>query len=58
MIEFNYNSVLVPTVFSDPAHEAVDPALKLLSKPDRMTVLHGTMPLNTFPVGDQPRDKP
>jgi len=52
MFKFNFDSVLVPTDFSDPAHEAVDHALKIVREPDRLTVLHVAMPLSTFPVGD------
>ncbi len=32
MFEFNFDSVLVPTDFSDPAHEAVDHALSKLNE--------------------------
>jgi len=56
MVEFNYNSVLVPTVFSDQAHKAVDRALKLLSEPDRMTTLHGVMSPITFLVDDPAKE--
>ena len=52
MVEFNYNSVLVPTDFSDQAHGAVDQALKLVREPNQLTVLHIALPLNTFPMGD------
>ncbi len=52
MFKLNYDSVLVPTDFSDQAHEAVDQALQLVCEPNRLTVLHVAMPLNMFPVGD------
>ncbi len=52
MFELNYDSVLVPTDFSDQAHGAVDQALKLVREPGRLTVLHVAQPLNTFPAGD------
>jgi len=52
MFELNYDSVLVPTDFSDQAHGAVDQALKLVREPSQLTVLHVATHLNTFPVGD------
>jgi len=52
MFKLNYDSLLVPTDFSEQAHKAVDQALELVREPDRMTVLHVATPLNTFPVGD------
>jgi len=52
MFKLKYDSVLIPTDFSEQAHEAVDQALQLFGGPDRLTVLHVATPLNTFPVGD------
>jgi len=52
MSELNYDSVLVPTDFSEQSIGAVDQALELAREPSRITVLHVATPLNTFPVGD------
>jgi len=56
MVEFNYNSILVPTDFSDQAHEAVDKALELVRDPNQLTVLHVATPRSTFPVGNPAKE--
>lgn len=52
MSKVKYDSVLVPTDFSDQAHSAVDEAFALVSEPTRLTVLHVAPPLSSFAVGD------
>jgi len=52
MSELQYDSVLVPTDFSEQAHEAVEQGLKLVREPSQLTVLHVATPLSTFPVAD------
>ncbi len=52
MTTLKYNSVLVPSDFSDLAHNAIDTALSLTGDTSRLTVIHVAPPLNTLSVGD------
>jgi nucleotide-binding universal stress UspA family protein len=47
-----FNSVLVPTDFSDHAHDAVNMGLEMAPEPNRLTVLHVAPPLSSLSVGD------
>ncbi|NOY42995.1 MAG: universal stress protein [Planctomycetes bacterium] len=52
MTALKYNSVLVPSDFSDQAHDAVDTGLAMAGEASRLTVIHVAPPLNTLSVGD------
>jgi nucleotide-binding universal stress UspA family protein len=52
MTTLKYNSVLVPSDFSEQAHDAVDTALTLAGDASRLTIIHVAPPLSTLSVGD------
>ena len=52
MATLECKSVLVPTDFSEKAHEAVDIGLKLAGDPAHLTVIHVAPALSNFSVGD------
>ncbi len=52
MVKLSCESVLVPSDFSEQAHEAVDYALELVKDSAQLTVLHVALPMETFSVGD------
>jgi len=52
MTQLNYQSVLVPTDFSEQANAAVRVALDMVADPSYLTVLHVAPPLDAFSAGD------
>ena len=52
MAQLNFQSVLVPTDFSEQANAAVRFALGMVAEPSNLTVLHVAPPLDAFSAGD------
>ena len=52
MFSLQPNRVLVPTDFSEQSCQAVEVALAIVDRADKLTVLHVATPLNEFLAGD------
>ena len=52
MANLDFQSVLVPTDFSDQAHDAVDVGLEVAQDPTKLTVLHVAPALSNVMISD------